>query len=67
MIEVEGLFCSLYTDRGSHCWHTPMAGGKVDKGNSTQFRRALQQLGMEMIAAYSPEARGRSERAFRTH
>ena len=61
------MFCSLYTDRGSHCWHTPMAGGKVDKGNSTQFRRALQQLGMEMIAAYSPEARGRSERAFRTH
>ena len=39
----------------------------MDKGNSTQFRRALQQLGIEMIAAYSPEARGRSERAFRTH
>ena len=67
VVEAEGLFCSLYTDRGSHYWHTPTAGGKVDKGNSTQFRRALQQLGVEMIAAYSPQARGRSERAFSTH
>ena len=62
-----GLFCSLYTDRGSHYWHTPKAGGKVDKSNLTQFGRAMHQLGIEMIAAYSPEARGRSERAFGTH
>ncbi len=65
--EQRGLFCSLYTDRGSHYWHTPEAGGKVDKRNPTQFGRAMGQLGIEMIAAYSPEARGRSERAFRTH
>ena len=62
-----GLFCSFYSDRGSHYWHTPEAGGKVDKNNPTQFGRAMHQLGIEMIAAYSPEARGRSERAFQTH
>ena len=62
-----GLFCAFYSDRGSHYWHTPEAGGKVDKKNLTQFGRALHQLGIEMIAAYSPQARGRSERAFRTH
>jgi hypothetical protein len=62
-----GVFASLYTDRGSHYWNTPEAGGKVDKENLTQFGRAMRQLGIEMIPAYSPEARGRSERAFRTH
>ena len=67
VIERQGLFCSLYTDRGSHYWHTPEAGGKGDKANPTQFGRAMAQLGIEMIPAYSPEARGRSERAFRTH
>ena len=67
VIESRGLFCSLYTDRGSHYWHTPEAGGKVDRRHLTQFGRAMQQLGVEMIAAYSPEARGRSERMFRTH
>lgn len=67
VIKDYGVFASLYTDRGSHYWHTPEAGGKVDKGNLTQFGRAMRQLGIEMIAAYSPEARGRSERAFRTH
>lgn len=67
VIKSRGLFSSLYTDRGSHYWYTPVAGGKVDKKNSTQFRRALHQLGIEMIPAYSPQARGRSERMFRTH
>ena len=62
-----GLFCSFYSDRGSHYWNTPEAGGKVDKKNLTQFGRGMHQLGIEMIAAYSPEARGRSERAFATH
>ena len=66
-IAAKGLFCSLYTDRGSHYWHTPKAGGKVDKTNLTQFGRAMQELGIEMIPAYSPQARGRSERVFRTH
>ena len=67
VIEKRGLFCSFYSDRGSHYWHTPEAGGKVDKSNPTQFGRAMAQLGITMIAAYSPEARGRSERAFSTH
>ena len=62
-----GLFCSLYTDRGSHYFLTPEAGGKVDALQLTQVGRALKQLGIEHIAAYSPEARGRSERAFDTH
>lgn len=65
-IAQEGLFCSLYTDRGSHYFHTPEAGGKVAKGVHTQVGRALNQLGIEHIAAYSPEARGRCERTFRT-
>lgn len=66
-IEKKGLFCSLYTDRGSHYWLTPEVGGPVDKHQLTQFGRAMHHLGIEMIPAYSPEARGRSERAFRTH
>ena len=66
VIAETGLFCSLYSDRASHYWHTPQAGGKVDKDNPTQVGRALQQLGIELIAAYSPEARGRSERKFGT-
>lgn len=67
VIVKNGLFSSLYTDRGSHYWNTPEAGGKVDKVNLTQFGRAMRHLGIDMIAAYSPEARGRSERAFQTH
>jgi|WetSurSiteA1Bulk_404760.scaffolds.fasta_scaffold02587_1 transposase len=67
VIEQRGLFASLYTDRGSHYWHTPEAGGKVDKENLTEFGKAMARLGIEMIPAYSPEARGRSERMFRTH
>ena len=62
-----GLFASLYSDRGSHYFTTPKAGEKVDKLNLTEVGRALKQLGIEHIAAYSPEARGRSERAFQTH
>ncbi len=67
VIASRGLFSSFYSDRGSHYWHTPEAGGKVDKNNPTQFGHAMKRLGIEMIAAYSPEARGRSERAFGTH
>ena len=61
-----GLPCSFYTDRVSHYFHTPKAGGKVEKAKLTQVGRALAQLSIEHIAAYPPEARGRSERAFRT-
>jgi transposase len=66
VIDQHGLFCELYTDRGSHYFHTPKAGEPVSKTVRTQVGRALAQLGIRHIAAYSPEARGRSERAFRT-
>ena len=65
-IERYGLFCSLYTDRGSHYWWTPEAGGKVSKHQLTQVGQALRHLGIRHIAAYSPQARGRSERMFGT-
>lgn len=67
VLEHKGLPCSLYGDRGAHYWSTPKAGGKVDKVNLTQFGQSMQRLGIEMIAAHSPQARGRSERAFKTH
>ena len=66
VIAEHGLFCELYTDRGSHYFHTPKAGEPVSRTVRTQVGRALAQLGIRHIAAYSPEARGRSERAFRT-
>jgi len=66
VFERYGLPCSIYTDRGSHYFHTPKAGEKVDKHNLTQVGRAFHQLGIEHIAAYSPQARGRSERVFQT-
>lgn len=62
----KGLPSSLYTDRGSHYFITPKAGGPVAKDRLTQVGRALRQLGIEHIPAYSPEARGRSERMFGT-
>lgn len=65
-IAAEGLFSAFYTDRGSHYFHTPKAGGKVDKTRLTQVGRALAQLGITHIPSYSPEARGRVERAFGT-
>jgi len=61
-----GLFRALYTDRGSHYFHTPKAKGPVDRGRLTQVGRALQQLGITHIPSYSPEARGRMERIFGT-
>ena len=61
-----GLPLSLYTDRGSHYFHTPEAGGPVDRKRPTRVGRALAHLGVEPIAAYSPQARGRSERLFQT-
>jgi len=66
VIERRGLFMELYTDRGSYYFHTPEAGGKISKTQLTQVGRALKQLGIGHIPAYSPEARGRCERAFRT-
>jgi transposase len=66
VVAKHGLFCSLYTDRGSHYFFTPEAGGPVSRTVLTQVGRALKQLGIEHIAAYSPQARGRSERVFST-
>jgi transposase len=66
VIAERGLFCALYTDRGSHYFYTPKAGAKVSKTHQTQVGRALSHLGIEHIAAYSPQARGRSERMFGT-
>jgi hypothetical protein len=65
-IRGHGLFGALYTDRGSHYFLTQTVGGKVDKSNLTQVGRALAQLGIRHIPSYSPEARGRMERAFGT-
>jgi hypothetical protein len=67
VIERRGLFSSFYSDRGSHYWYTPKEQGPVDKKNLTQFGAALRRLSIEMIPAYSPQARGRSERMFSTH
>ncbi len=66
VIERKGVFCALYSDRGSHFWLTPKVGGKVDRHRLTQVGRALRELGIGMIPAYSPQARGRSERSFGT-
>jgi transposase len=66
VIERKGLFCALYSDRASHFFVTPKAGEPVDKSRLTQVGRALKELGVHMIPAYSPQARGRSERSFGT-
>jgi transposase len=66
VIEQQGIFCALYSDRASHFFWTPRAGGKVDAERPTQVGRALRELNIRMIPAYSPQARGRSERGFGT-
>ena len=66
VIEGRGIFCAMYSDRASHFFQTPKAGGKIDPQRLTQVGRALRELGIQMIPAYSPQARGRSERNFGT-
>jgi hypothetical protein len=66
VIETKGLFCSLYSDRAGHFFVTPKRGERVDAGRPTQVGRALQELGVKMIPAYSPQARGRMERSYAT-
>lgn len=66
VVEHKGVFCTLYSDRGSHFWLTPKAGEAVDPHRVTQVGRAMRELGVRMIPAYSPQARGRSERSFGT-
>ena len=66
VIERVGLFCALYSDRASHFFHTPKAQQQVDHRQLTQVGRAMNDLGIQMIPAYSPQARGRGERSFST-
>ncbi len=66
VIEAKGIFCSLYSDRGSHFFVTPSAGQKVDPHRLTQVGRALREVGIKMIPSYCPQGRGREERSFRT-
>ena len=66
VVEQQGVFCALYSDRASHFFLTPKAGEAVDRERLTQVGRALRELGIQMIPAYSPQARGRSERNFGT-
>jgi len=66
VIEQQGVFCALYSDRASHFFLTPKAGEPVDHHRLTQVGRALREVGIQMIPAYSPQARGRSERGFST-
>ena len=66
VIEQKGAFCALYSDRATHFFHTPKAGQGVDRTHPTQVGRALAELGIQMIPAYSPQARGRGERNFGT-
>jgi len=66
VIEEQGLFCSLYSDRASHFFLTPKAGQAVNHDRPTQVGRTMKELGVQLIPAYSPQARGRSERGFGT-
>ena len=66
VVERKGVFCALYSDRASHFFWTPKAGEAVDRERVTQVGRAMKELGVQMIPAYSPQARGRSERNFST-
>jgi transposase len=66
VVEKKGVFCSLYSDRAGHFFVTPKRGERVDKSRPTQVGRALQELGIRMIPAYSPQARGRMERSYGT-
>jgi hypothetical protein len=66
VIQRKGVFCALDSDRGSHFWLTPTVGGRVEAHRLTPVGRARRELGIQMIPAYSPQARGRSERNFGT-
>jgi hypothetical protein len=66
VIADRGVFCALYSDRGSHLVYTPQAGKAPDRRVKTQIGRALEQMGIELIPANSPQARGRCERLFGT-
>ena len=66
VVEKKGWFSSVYSDRASHFFRTPKAGQRVDTREVTEVGRAMRDLGIRMIPAYSPQARGRGERSFGT-
>lgn len=67
VIEGQGLFCALYSDRASHFFVTPKAGEKVDKTRLTQLGRAMKELGLQMMPVKSAaQVKGRSERSCET-
>jgi hypothetical protein len=66
VVEQRGWFCTIYSDRASHFFETPKAGGRVNQDHVTQVGRAMRELGIQMIPSYAPQGRGRSERSFRT-
>src|SRR5437667_1458845 len=66
VVRTFGLPLALYTDRAGWAFHTPKAGGPIDRERLTHVGRALARLGIEHIGAYSPQARGRGERLNRT-
>ena len=66
VVQGQGLFCALYSDRARHFFITPKKQEAVDHSQLTQVGRAMKELSIQMIPAYSPQARGRSERSFRT-
>jgi transposase len=66
VITAYGLPMAVYTDRAHWAFHTPQANGPINRRHLTQVGRALARLGIEHIPAYSPQARGRSERLNRT-
>jgi hypothetical protein len=66
VVSEHGVPQALYTDRARWAAYTPQRGGAVDPDRPTQVGRALARLGVEHILAYSPQARGRSERLNRT-
>lgn len=69
VVERQGVFCALYTDKGSH-FITTRTGQSPHRPqhatDPTQVQRALQELGIQLIPANSPQARGRMERLFET-
>lgn len=66
VVQTQGVFCSLYSDRASHFVYTPKGAIKPDRSIRTQVGRALERLGIELIHANSPQARGRCERSYGT-
>ncbi|OLD29913.1 MAG: hypothetical protein AUI18_02220, partial [Candidatus Rokubacteria bacterium 13_1_40CM_2_70_45] len=66
VVQTFGLPRALYTDRAGWAFHTPKAGGPIDRDRLTHVGRALARLGIDHIGAYSPQARGRGERLNRT-